>query len=550
MPTLNWLGKDAVVNHHQKVPFHLLKDVPELSVGDAGSGNLIIQGDNLLALKALLPYYAGQVKCIYIDPPYNTGNEGWIYNDNTNSSIIKEWLGKAVGKEAEDLSRHDKWLCMMYPRLRLLKEFLKDDGVIFISIDDNEYHRLVQLCDEIFGDNNKISTLIWDLGSGTQAGHFTRAHEYILCYGKNKNLVKNFSGGKGTIDDRAIKKISVKNPASNFTFPKGTKWEAEDGSQYTGIWGGNEKTELISGEMKCLDGKLISDVTLRAGWTQKSQMDSFFSGEKVIDSKGQKIIEFYFRKNGKIYCRKDRSIINPPTVIRELASTKIGTSELKDIFEKENFTFPKSSLLISFLLSLVTKDEDLVLDSFAGSGTTGHAVLKQNSIDSSNRRFILIEMDPKIAKEITSERLKRVSKGYVTSKGKKVKGLDGNFRFCELGEPVFNERGKIRDSVKFDELARHVFFTETGEPLTARTLGKSPLIGVHNGLGVYLLYNGILKDKSVGGGNVLTASLLSELPQHDGSKVIYGTACRIGADRLRTEGIVFKQLPYKLRISV
>jgi len=161
MPTLNWIGKEAVVNHHQQVPFHLLKDVPELACGDPGSGNLIVQGDNLVALKALLPYYAGQVKCIYVDPPYNTGNEGWIYNDNVNSPLIREWLGKAVGKEAEDLSRHDKWLCMLYPRLALLKKFLRSDGAIMVSIDDNESSHLQLVMDEIFGESCFVAELIW-----------------------------------------------------------------------------------------------------------------------------------------------------------------------------------------------------------------------------------------------------------------------------------------------------------------------------------------------------------------------------------------------------
>ena len=161
MPTLNWIGKDAVVNHHHQVPFHLLKDVPELACGDPGSGNLIVQGDNLVALKALLPYYAGQVKCIFVDPPYNTGNESWIYNDNVNSPLIREWLGKAVGKEAEDLSRHDKWLCLMYPRLALLRQFLREDGAIFISLDDNEISSLRFLMDEIFGRQNFVTCVSW-----------------------------------------------------------------------------------------------------------------------------------------------------------------------------------------------------------------------------------------------------------------------------------------------------------------------------------------------------------------------------------------------------
>ena len=164
MPTLNWIGKDAVVNHHQHVPFHLLKDVPELACGQPGEGNLVVQGDNLVALKALLPRYGGQVKCIYIDPPYNTGNEGWAYNDNVNSPVIREWLGKVVGKEGETLDRHDRWLCMMYPRLALLRQFLSDDGVIFISIDDCELANLICLTEEIFGAQNHLATLVWEKG--------------------------------------------------------------------------------------------------------------------------------------------------------------------------------------------------------------------------------------------------------------------------------------------------------------------------------------------------------------------------------------------------
>jgi len=185
VPTLNWIGKEAVVNHHHQVPFHLLKDVQELACGQPGDGNLIVQGDNLVALKALLPYYAGQVKCIYIDPPYNTGNEGWVYNDNVNSPLIREWLGKAVGKEAEDLSRHDKWLCLMYPRLALLKQFLREDGVIFVSIDDFEAYRLRFLLDEIFQSQNFIAQLVWDKTRKNDAKFFSVGHEYLLVYARS-----------------------------------------------------------------------------------------------------------------------------------------------------------------------------------------------------------------------------------------------------------------------------------------------------------------------------------------------------------------------------
>ena len=198
MPTLNWIGKEAVVNHHQHVPFRLLKDVPDLACGQPGDGNLIIQGDNLVALKALLPYYAGQVKCIYIDPPYNTGVDerdeegkraGWIYSDNVNSPEIREWLGKVVGEEAEDLSRHDKWLCMMYPRLAVLRKFLREDGMIFASIDEVEVASLRLLFDEIFGATNCVGTIVWKNVTDNNPTNIAIEHEYVLCYAKNTDRI-------------------------------------------------------------------------------------------------------------------------------------------------------------------------------------------------------------------------------------------------------------------------------------------------------------------------------------------------------------------------
>jgi adenine specific DNA methylase Mod len=190
MPTLDWIGKKAVVNHHLTVPFHLLRCDNSLSVGDPGSGNLLVEADNLVALKALLPYYAGQVKCIYIDPPYNTGNEKWIYNDAVNSPEIKAWLGKLVKGEAEDLSRHDKWLCMMYPRLALLKDFLRQDGVILVSIDDFEAYRLRCLMDELFGPQNFVAQLTWDKTRKNDAKLFSTGHEYILVYARSLQRIK------------------------------------------------------------------------------------------------------------------------------------------------------------------------------------------------------------------------------------------------------------------------------------------------------------------------------------------------------------------------
>lgn len=190
MPTLDWIGKKAVLNHHRQVPYRLLHCNGELSVDDPNSGNLLVQGDNLLALKALLPYYAGKVKCIYIDPPYNTGNENWVYNDAVNSTEMRNWLGKVVGAEAEDLSRHDKWLCMMYPRLSLLKSFLSEDGAIFISIDDHELHLLRLLMDEVFGSRNFVAAIIWQkvYSPKNSAKHFSEDHDYIIVYAKNTEV--------------------------------------------------------------------------------------------------------------------------------------------------------------------------------------------------------------------------------------------------------------------------------------------------------------------------------------------------------------------------
>ncbi|MBS7362919.1 MAG: site-specific DNA-methyltransferase, partial [Paludibacteraceae bacterium] len=237
MPTLNWIGKDKVINHHLDVPFHTLDK--QYTVGDSDSGNKIINGDNLVALKALLPEYEGKIKCIYIDPPYNTGNEGWIYNDNVNAPQIKRWLGQVVGKEGEDLSRHDKWLCMMYPRLQLLHKLLADDGAIFISIDDNEQANLKLLCDEIFGEGNFIDQFIWYVNDGhtDNQDEITNVHEYILCYSKNiNNIHANHVVDPSTSSDskilnsfaeNSITKNGPKNPPSIVTLKKGFPCEID-----------------------------------------------------------------------------------------------------------------------------------------------------------------------------------------------------------------------------------------------------------------------------------------------------------------------------------
>lgn len=396
------------------------KDKAIISNADDAPNHILIEGDNLEALTALSYTHEGKIDVIYIDPPYNTGNEDFRYND----SFI----------EKEDAYRHSKWLSFMEKRLKIAKKLLSDTGVIFVSIDDNEQANLKLLCDEVFGSGNCLASLIWDLGSGTSAGHFTRAHEYVLVYCLKRWMIPNFSGGEGVIDDRAIKKKSIKNAESEYFFRAGTKFEADNGLEFKGEWGDAEKTKLISGRFICENKQLKEDVVLSACWTQRNQMDSFFSGEETFDSKGQKVIEFYFRNNGKLYCRKQRDKINPPTVLREVGSTKQGTSKLKEIFNDElPFDFAKPLSLIEFLMKLRSENA-IILDFFAGSGTTLHATMQLNAEDGGHRQCILCtNNENNICEEVTYERNKRVINGYTTPKGVEVEGLhDNSLRYYKI----------------------------------------------------------------------------------------------------------------------
>ena len=587
MPTLNWIGKEAVEKHHLQVPFHLLKDVPELACGQPGDGNLIVEGDNLLALKALLPYYEGQVKCIYIDPPYNTGNEGWAYNDNVNSPIIKEWLGKTVGKEGETLDRHDRWLCMMYPRLALLKKFLREDGAIFVSIDDTANSFLKQLCDEIFGVRNFIATLIWNTEGNTDNQFEVKInHEYILMYVRDSKLKSSAIGRivdpntredsnlwKG-IADNNINKNNPANPPAIFTIPAGfpskekllsykakkvdqeffskTKIEGVISDEVKLIYG----IEKLSGLPVKLDDLEIENYKVKepcrvyGGFANRKKLDQYVeNGFNPVEDEGGPI-EFYINSNAAIrYRRVVETPSNILSVLRGFGTTERMRGELRRMGIK--FDYPKPVDLISYLLKIGAEDKNsLILDSFTGSGTTGHAVLNLNKQDGGNRRFILVEMERHIARNVTAERVRRVAEGYTNAKGEPVAGLGGGFRYCELGEPLFDEHGQIRDTVSFTDLARHVYFSETGEPLPRESVANTPLIGVHHGMGIYLLYNGILRDHSKDGGNVLTRAVLAQLPPFDGPKIIYCAGCLIGNDRLQAERILhIRQTPYEIKQS-
>lgn len=552
MPTLNWIGKEAVIKHHKDVPFRLVEPVEKLSCGDPESGNLIVQGDNLLALKALLPRYAGQVKCIYIDPPYNTGNEGWVYNDNVNSPEIRKWLGEVVGKEGETLDRHDRWLCMMYPRLVLLKQFLREDGAIFVSIDDNEVATLRLLMDEIFGGHNFVATVLWEkmFAPKGSAKHFSENHDFIVVYAADINRWE-----RKLLPRTEEQDSRYKNPDND---PRG-------------VWASDNLTarnfySLGTYSVTCPSGKVINGPPKGSYWRYSEK------NFKEMDADGR----IWWGKTGDNMPRLKRFLTDvqggvvPQTIwpYKDVGHTQEAKKELLDVVDFDSsgdvFITPKPTRLIQRILQIASDKDSLILDSFAGSGTTGHAVLKQNAEDGGNRRFILVEMDKGIAQNVTAERVKRVSTGYTNAKGKDVEGLGGGFQFCRLSdEPLFKADGPIRADVTFAQLAEFVWFMETGTGLaqsalplsTSASRGKkhTPFLGMYKDRAVFLLYNGILKDKSDIGGNVLnnrTLEVLADsLPKFEGERVVYGARSRFDKKKLAALGITFHQLPYELAVK-
>lgn len=420
---LVWEDKPEDVEQRMLNEQPVLVEVPERAITSdvaEAPNHILIEGDNLEALTALSYTHAGMIDVIYIDPPYNTGKtDEFKYND------------KYV--DATDGYRHSKWLSFMSKRIKIAKQLLKDTGLIFISIDDNEVAQLKCLCDEIFNTftdkvrTNCLGVLVWNLGTGTQAGHFTRSHEYVLAYAVNKDKVSNFTGGSGEIDHSALKKISKKNPPVVYTFKAGEKFVAPDGTELFDEWGGSEKTKLLDGRMVAENGKLKYDVTLEAGFAMIQQMKTWYKGEYTIDSKGQHVTEFYFNGTGVLHYKKERSIINPPSVINDCGSTKAGSTELAYILgSSDTFGYPKPTQLIKFLLSLQGKDIT-ILDFFAGSGTTLHATMLLNAEDGGHRQCILATNNENgICENVTYERNRRVIQGYTTPRGEEVVGLTHN----------------------------------------------------------------------------------------------------------------------------
>ncbi len=537
MPTLQFKGKTFVQNHHLAVKYHQLVPKKELSLTDKISlhNNLIIQGDNLKALKALLPTYAGKIKCIYIDPPYNTGNSTWIYNDNVNSPMIKEWLGKEVN--IEDLTRHDKWLCMMTPRLKLLRELLSEDGAIFISIDDNEQHNLRCLLDEVFGNQNFIQNIIWQKKFSPQndAKYFSDNHDFIICYAKNKiegeqknGWTRNLLSRNESHDER------YSNPDND---PRG-------------IWTSSDLTvKTYSAEydypITTPSGRIVNPSKGRCWNTSKVNFEKLIEDKKV-----------WFGEDGNNVPRLKKFLFEVQEGIvpisiwlhSEVGHNQEAKQELKEIFNEIQLPFdtPKPVRLIKRIIEIATNNDDIILDSFSGSGTTAHAVLELNKEDGGNRKFILVEQED-YANTITAERVRRVIKGVKTAKNENLENsLGGSFSYFELGPTIEMEsilQGKNLPS--YEEFARYIFYTATGEEFNEKKINENTgFIGETKNYELYMFYNPDIEWLKR---NALTLDGVKAMPKFKGKqRLVFAPAKYVDDYTCLENRIDFCQLPYEI----
>lgn len=534
MPTLHFKGKTFVQNHHLAVKYHQLVPKKEFSLTEKVSlhDNLIIQGDNLKALKALLPTYAGKVKCIYIDPPYNTGNEKWVYNDNVNSPMIQEWLGSIVDKE--DMTRHDKWMCMMMPRLKLLRELLSEDGAIFISIDDNEIHHLRCMMDEIFGESNFLGQVSRVTGTPTGLGNKGLVSEidYVVIYSKGESELFN-----GLQMDE--KQSSIYNQ------------EDENGRYLTRPLrktGGEDKREdrpSMYFPVTAPNGKEIYPVGptgYESRW--RCSPDKY---KKLVEAKQ---IEWKQDKEGdwKPYLKfyLEGRLKHPTNLWQNIEGNKKASLDVKTIFGEKKFDYPKPVELIKRCLEIYSDDDSIILDSFAGSGTTAQAVLELNKEDEGERKFILVEMED-YANTITAERVRRVIKGVKTAKSELLKkGTGGSFSYFELGDTIEMESLLIGKNLpSFTEFARYLFYTATGEEFNEKAINeKTGFIGESKNYEAYLLYKADIDWLKK---NALTLEFCKSLPKFKNKqRLVFAPAKYVDDHTLLDYRIDFCQLPYEI----
>ena len=515
LPILDWMSRSEDIVAAAKVPYRMLEAVPKLDGGNGAPANMLIQGDNLDALKALLPFYAGRVKCIYIDPPYNTRSAFEHYDDNL---------------------EHAQWLAMIYPRLVLLRELLAENGSIWVSIDDNEGHYLKVVLDEVFGRANFVNNIIWEKSDSPKMDSklFSSRHDHIHCYGKK-------------IDNLTIKRMAVDSVPAHFnrTDDAGRRYYTKP---LRAMGSGDDTREArptLHFPMVAPDGMEVLPMRpdgIEGRWR--------WSAERV--ARDQNLIEWVNGRNGwSPYYRifADAGSGRPPETIwahGEVGTNRTSKAEVNALFSGEQpFTTPKPEALMQRILQIATDPGDLVLDSFLGSGTTAAVAHKMG------RQWIGIEMGDH-AETHCKPRLDKVIEGEQggISEAVEWKG-GGGYRYYRLGPPAFDATGRIEPDIGFDALAAHIWFSETGQPAARGEAATSPVLGLHDGTAYALLYNGILGDRRPEGGNVLTPPLLAGLkaehPDHTGPWVIYGEACKVPSARLKAGNVTFKQTPYDVK---
>ncbi len=510
MPILHWLTRDEDIRAATRVPYRLLEEDPELSTGDPDTSNILIHGDNLDALKALLPFYAGQVKCIYIDPPYNTRSAFEHYDDNL---------------------EHSKWLAMMWPRLELLRELLTGDGSIWVSIDDNEVHYLKVIMDEVFGRRNFVANVVWQKRTSPDfRAVLGDGHENVLVCSKNASLFREKANLLPLSENQ---KKEYRNPDND---PRGS-WVSRDFSAQG--YRPNQMYKIVTpggAEYYPPEGSCWKNV--EAVFLHQVEEGRFWFGKdgKGVPRRKNYLSEARGRQSWTWWSNE------------EVGHNQEAKKEVNTLFgAADTFDTPKPERLIQRILHIATNPGDLVLDSFLGSGTTAAVAHKMG------RRYIGIEMGEHAVSHCVP-RLRKVIEGEQGGISKSVNWQGGGgFRFYRLGPPVFDEDGQIRADIRFSVLAAHVYFSETGHPWKGK--GDSPFLGLHDGRAYALLYNGILGDKRPGGGNVLTRATLAHIreeiakahPDADGPLTVYGEQSRLMPQTLEREGIIFKQTPYDVK---
>ncbi|WP_439481936.1 site-specific DNA-methyltransferase [Cyclobacterium plantarum] len=542
MPTLNWIGKEKVVNHHRDVPFRVLEHQYGFTAEEGetkeptGCGNMIIHGDNLEALKALLPEYEGKIKCIYIDPPYNTGKENWMYNDNVSDPRLQKWLGQVVGEEGEDLSRHDKWLCMMYPRLKLLYKFLKPDGSIWISLDDNECHSLKLVLDEIFGIGHLIGDIIWRKRDGApndrKLGYI---HEHILVYGKSKSNSSKKTKAELSFNlmprsEKANSQYKVfREP--NGPDPKGPFRKIDTTANGKG---GRYVESLYYPVKNPYTGEHVYPREGTCWRHSKDEMLRLAANNRL-----------YWGVSGtagtpmrKLYLSETKQGMTIPSIWWDIALNQHGAKDIEMIFGKKAFfETPKPIDLINLIIHIASDKNSIILDSFAGSGTTAHTVLNLNKQDAGNRKFILVEMED-YAESITAERIKRISKGY--GEKKMLEGTGGGFDYYELGKLLFigDNQEHLNEEVGIEKIRQYIWYSET------RTAFDEPsdktesehYLGNLDQTAYYFYYQ---PDEITTLDHDFLATIKTKAEQY----VIYADNCLLSKEFMVKHNIIFKKIP-------